>query len=133
MIKMEEEIEMIEQAIVARNWDGEIEKTVAEIDWQGRQNDNYRLKFRLKDDKGRLCYACIEYNEKPLEGRFRYKVTAKLMGVAYEGKHLEFEKAKSYFLKVVDRGFFELSDEKIIASGVWIVGHKDADAWAKIA
>lgn len=106
---MQQEIQSVEQAIVSREWDGDLRKCRFDTDWQGRKNKNYKVVFHLKRDGRQVDLSvCLDYCQKPEDGGLCYSVSAKLMDGRNSGRFSEFERALKFFLAQVEHGYDDL-------------------------
>ncbi len=109
MENMRQEIKSVEQALLARGWDGDLRKCQFDTDWQGRKNKNYKIVFHLKQEERQVdLFASIEYCQKRDDGGLCYSVESKLMDGCNSGKFVEFERALKFFLTQVASGFDDL-------------------------
>lgn len=114
MKKMLQEIQLVEQAIVSRSWDGDLRKCHFDTDWQGRKNKNYKITFHLKHPGRRVDLSVsLEYVQRRENTPLCYLVQANLMNGRNFGRHADFDRALTYFLGQVAGGFEELKEPEV--------------------
>ncbi len=115
MNNMQQEIQSVEQAIVSREWEGDLRKCRFDTDWQGRKNKNYKVVFHLKKEGRQVDLSVsMDYCQKPEDGGLCYSVNANLLDGRNSGRFSEFERALKFFMMQIEAGYDDLEVPEIV-------------------